>query len=99
MHAITQVHTFIFDVRHTDTKSQLNTPESQLRSLAEKGWAYLLRHLGSMLHQVHVLVAGFIVHRFDLDKKFSESVGCLAFDSDSNLSHSTDVNIKKQLPV
>ena len=31
--AITQVHTFIFDVRHTDTKSQLNTPESQLRSL------------------------------------------------------------------
>ena len=31
-----------------------------------------------------------IVCRFDLDKKFSELVGCLAFDSDSNLSHSTD---------
>ena len=33
--AITQVCAFIFDVRHTDTKSQLNTPDSQLRSLAE----------------------------------------------------------------
>ena len=41
--------------------------------------------------QVHqVLAAGFIVCRFDLDKKFSELVGCLAFESDSNLSHSTD---------
>ena len=29
---ITQVHVFIFDVRHTDTKSQLNTAESQLHS-------------------------------------------------------------------
>ena len=28
--------------------------------------------------------------RFDLDKKFSDLVGCLAFDSDSNLSLSTD---------
>ena len=28
--------------------------------------------------------------RFDLDKKFSELVGCLTFDSDSNLSLSTD---------
>ena len=34
--AITQVHTFIFDVQHTDiSKSQLNTPESQLHSLAK----------------------------------------------------------------
>ena len=41
--------------------------------------------------QVHqVLAAGFIVCRFDLDKKFSELVGCLTFESDSNLSHSTD---------
>ena len=41
--------------------------------------------------QVHqVLVVGSIVCRFDLVNKFSELVGCLAFDSDSNLSHSTD---------
>ena len=42
--------------------------------------------------QVHqVLEVDFVVCRFDLDKKkFSELVGCLAFDSDSNLSHSTD---------
>ena len=41
--------------------------------------------------QVHqVLAAGFIVCRFDLDKKFSELVGCLAFESYSNLSYSTD---------
>ena len=33
--AITQVRAFVFEVRHTDTKSQLNTPESQLRSLVE----------------------------------------------------------------
>ena len=33
--AITQVCAFIFDIQHTNTKSQLNTPESQLRSLAE----------------------------------------------------------------
>ena len=32
---ITQVHAFIFDVRLTDMKSQLNSPESQLRSLTE----------------------------------------------------------------
>ena len=44
-------------------------------------------HLGSMLL---VLAAGFIVCKFDLDKKFSELLGCLAFDSDNNLSHSTD---------
>ena len=37
-----------------------------------------------------MLAPGFVVCRFDLDKKFSESVGCLAFDSDSILSHSTD---------
>ena len=37
-----------------------------------------------------VLAAGFIVCRFDLDKKFSEVVvGCLAFVN-NNLSHSTD---------
>ena len=41
------------------------------------------------LQVYQVLAAGFIVCRFDLDKKFSELVGCLAFDSDSNLSHST----------
>ena len=40
------------------------------------------------MHQV--LVTGFIVGTFDLDKKFSELVGCLAFDSDSNLSPSKD---------
>ena len=41
--------------------------------------------------QVHqVLAAGFVVCRFDLDRKFSELVGCLAFKSNSNLSHSTD---------
>ena len=45
-HAITQVRAFIFDVRHTNiyiyiyihtyiSKSQLNTPESQLHSLTE----------------------------------------------------------------
>ena len=34
-HAITQVRVFIFDVRHTDTKTQLNISESQLCSLAE----------------------------------------------------------------
>ena len=40
------------------------------------------------------MAAGFIVCRFDLDKMFSELVGCLVFDSDSNLSHSThDHNI------
>ena len=34
--AIIQVRVFIFDVRrHTETKSQLNTPESQLLSFAE----------------------------------------------------------------
>ena len=31
-----------------------------------------------------------LVCRFDLDQKFSELVGCLAFDSDAKLSHSTD---------
>ena len=41
-----------------------------------------------MVHQV--LAVGFVVCRFDLDKKFSELVGCLAFDSDSNLTVSTD---------
>ena len=35
------------------------------------------------------MATGFIVCRFDLDKKFNKLVGCLAFDSDSNLSHST----------
>ena len=41
--------------------------------------------------QVHqVQAASFIVCRYDLDKKFSELVGYLAFDSDRNLSHSTD---------
>ena len=39
---------------------------------------------------LQVLAAGFIVCRFDLDKKFSELLGYLAFDSNSNLSHSTD---------
>ena len=35
----------------------------------------------SYLPQVHyVLAASFIVCKFDLDKKFSELVGCLAFD-------------------
>ena len=37
-----------------------------------------------------VLAAGFVVCRFDVDRKFSELVGCLATNSDSNLSHSTD---------
>ena len=32
----------------------------------------------------------FIVCRFELDKKFSELVGCLAFDNSSNLSLSVD---------
>ena len=32
----------------------------------------------------------FVACRFDLDKKFNELVGCLAFDSDWNLSLSTD---------
>ena len=41
--------------------------------------------------QVHwALAAGFVVCRFDLDIKFSELVGCLASDSNNNLSHSTD---------
>ena len=40
--------------------------------------------------QVHkVLAASFIVCRF-LDQNYSEIVGSLAFDSDSNLSLSTD---------
>ena len=46
--------------------------------------------IGSMLQGHQVLAAGFVVCRFDLDKIFSELVGCLAFDNDSNLSHSTD---------
>ena len=37
-----------------------------------------------------VLAAGFIVCRFDLDKNFSELVGCPAFDNGSNLSLSVD---------
>ena len=42
--------------------------------------------------QVHqVLAAGFTVCRFDLyTKKVKELAGCLANDSDSNLSYSTD---------
>ena len=43
-----------------------------------------------MLQVNQLLAAGFVVCRFDLDKKFCKLVGCLAFDSDSNLSHSTD---------
>ena len=35
-----------------------------------------------------MLAACFKVGRFELDKKFSELVGCLVSDSDSNLSHS-----------
>ena len=42
-----------------------------------------------LVHQV--LTAGFVVCRFDLDKKkLSELVRCVVADSDSNLSHSTD---------
>ena len=43
--------------------------------------------------QVHQLEAGFVVSRFDLDKKLSELVGCLAFNNDSNLSH-TDSSLE-----
>ena len=39
---------------------------------------------------LQVLAAGFIVCIFDLNKKFSEIIGCLAFHSESNLSLSTD---------
>ena len=49
-----------------------------------------MTHLECMLQVHQVLAAGFIFCRFDLDKKFSELIGCPAFDSDSNLSLCTN---------
>ena len=50
----------------------------------------MLCHLESTLQVHQLLAAGFIVCRYDSDINFSELVGSLAFDSDSNLSLSTD---------
>ena len=46
--------------------------------------------LGIIFSHLQLLAAGFVSCRYDLDKKFSELVACLSFDSGSNLSHSTD---------